>query len=1016
MGRSVDNTDALALLEANGDATMTPPRLEIRLLGQFELRVDGVCVEPEKPSRKADALLAYLALNAGLTHERSKLIDLFCLNVKDPAGDFRGILKRARDMAGKDTAGQFYRIVNVNGEGALRFEPTPNLWVDAVEFQKPLGHAPQIEDLIERAALYAGSFLHGYEIRWVEDTRAGLDRQFSDLMKRLLEELYADERWTDLAAWAEHWIAHSDLPPTAYTDMMEAYSELGDLPKLDSIYKRYIHALGEIGVQPSEDLDRQYGFLRKTLERGFGNPAVASKKAPVVPSNLTQPNKPKPLPLIPTTFIGRAADLVKIDEKLKNAECQLVVLVGIGGVGKTRLALQAAQDSSPQFGDGVAYVDVGQVTDVEMFASALADALNFTPRSQEPLWTQVQNYLREKQALIVFDGFERAMQAWAQNAVADCVQLLDELLNAAPRVKALVTSRERLRLQREHLLAIEGLDYPPSDVDGDEASAEEIDQYGAVKLFMGTARRVRIEFNLRDEKAGVVRICRRVQGLPLAINLAAVHVVGMSAAQIADEIDANLDLPETSAVSQDGDERHRSVRATFEYSWEMLTPDERQVFARLSAFAGGFGRDAALNVAIAPRGMLNTLVSNALLRYDFKTERYDLHDLLRQFGGEKLARLGDKELPKRMADYYLSFARRNQNRHEVLEPEWGNFLAAARAAHWQRRWQTVMDFAEVLTEPWFTRARFSDARQGFVWAREAATKAKNDPARLAFTTWHGRALIQQGDYDDAQVALEQSAQLASRLQDQLGLANARFEQARIAWERSQYVQAHKLLQASRQIRMALSDAHGVAETLRLEAWIAYNQNRYAEAMILAEQVLAIYEAGDQKRSLAQTLRLLTIIATEQKLYDQAQAYCQRALAICAEMNDEHESAEVLYASSQLHFRLGDHGVAVERAHKSLGLFRKVGDRKNQAHVSLMLCYIHEDLQEFATALGFANQGLLLYRSLRDEWCMVYCLLCAGDFLNQLGQKDQGRASWSEGLQLAKKLGHPDLGDLEQRLQ
>ena len=963
---------------------MKTSTLKVSWLGQTALCLDGARVQPAKPSRKADLLLAYLALNTGISHERSNLMDMLCTNVKDPAGDFRGILKRAREMAGKGITEQFYTIEGANGGSALRFEANPGLRADVFDFRKPFGHAPSIEDLMSKAALYGGSFMPGYEamdtMGWVERTRAGLDAQFCDLMKRLLDELFAAERWHDLLIWAEHWIARSDLPRDAYSDMLAAYSELGDLPKLEATYKRYVHALDDIGVTPSEDLQRQYDFWRKALLDRYSKPHQSTRPSPtVIPSDLPQAQPPKPMPQPPTSFIGRAGDLAKIAEKLGDAECQLVVLVGIGGVGKTRLALHAAQLASAAFEDGLAYVHLGQVRSDEQFAAALADALSFTRYGQSPLLAQLQNYLREKKLLIVFDSFEHVLQAWnTAPGVADGAQLLDELLNIAPGLKVLVTSRERLNLPREHALPLDGLDYPNGNLRAEDVSDDEIERYGAIKLFLRTARRVRTDFSLQDEKAGVVRICRRARGLPLAIDLAAVHVAGMSAADIADAIDANLDVLEASgAFAEDEDPRHRSVRATFEYSWKMLPQESQKVYAQLSMFAGSFSREAALSVVDAPQHVLSALVGNTLLRYDFRDRRFDMHDLLRQFAADKLLwdGLSEPDLPTRMADYYLSFARRNQNRYTELEPEWGNFLAAMRYAHVQQRWPVVLEFADVLGDAWFMRARFSEAKQGFAFAYDAALKCNDEKAMAHICYAWAITCIEQGEDAVAEDLLAKS-QAIQEQQDNWG---------------------------------------GVINTLAKRARIKFRMERDDDVRQLCQGVLALQNKTEDVAAVLEALCLLALVEMYAKNLSVARGHCYQALQLGESAENELDRANVLYACSQVCQVDGALTDALKYAQQSYEVYVRLGQLRRQANVLLQLSTIYGDNGEDDTALMNAQKALELYRLMHDRWSMVNVLIHMGDVYTRMGQTDLAKKAWRDGLTIGESLHHPRIAELVKRL-
>jgi predicted ATPase/DNA-binding SARP family transcriptional activator len=990
-------------------------------------------VKVAKPSRKADALLAYLALNPGIIHERSKLMDMFCFKVRDPAGDLRGILKRAREMVGKGITEQYYTISNVNGDNAVRFAPTPLLHIDVVEFRKPLAPSVSIDDLVNRIKLCCGPFMPGYDgldsVGWLEQTRAGLESQFGMLMKRLLDMLYNADRWEDVATWAEHWVACSGWRPDAYRDLSLAYSELGDLSGLEDVYKRYTHALIDLGVKPPEDIQREYAFRHKAITESLSAPRPARREAAQQPqatpspsSKQTEPPKPKPpkpLPEQTTSFIGRANDLAKIANKLADMDCRLLTLVGIGGVGKTRLALQAAQQAAPAYADGVCLVGLGQVRTDEALLASLANALNFVPYGQELLQAQLQNYLREKRLLLVLDSFEHVLTEW--DSATEAIQVLEELLTTAPGLKVLVTSRQRLRLVGEHVLSVEGLDYPVA-VDDDVDGVAKIENYSAIKLFMRTARRMRPEFDLRDERAGVVRICQRAEGLPLAIDLAAVHVAGMSASDIADEIDKSLDVLQASgAFSADEDPRHRSVRATFEYSWRMMTAEEQRAFAQLSAFVGSFSREAAQRVVDAPQRVLSGLVSNSLLHYDFKASRYDVHDLLRQFAAEKLhdASLGlsNPALFTRLSDYYLSFARRNQKRYDMLEPEWANFLVAMRVAHAHARWQTLIEYAEALGDTWFTRARFSDARVGFALAVQAAMQAEDEPAIARFWQQQGRSCIEQGDYDEAAGYLNRSLDLCQQLADERGIADAQYGLARIAFERGQLAESEQRLAACRQLREALKDVWGIAEAMHGLAKIAFGNRSYPEAIQLDKSALDLLSGEGEVRTIhSKILCYLAISHGYIQDYESAKTYSQKMLEVCQELQDEGEYAIALYTLSEVCLRTNDLNAAYEHGERCANLLRRMGDRKTLAHITFHLCTVEYARHHFEAAVRFGRQSLDMYKTMNDERSMVRPYMFVGDSLNKLQDSESAKQAWLEGLGIASRMGHPQADALKERLK
>jgi len=326
----------------------------------------------------------------------------------------------------------------------------------------------------------------------------------------------------------------------------------------------------------------------------------------------------KNLPLPRTSFVGRASELEAIDRLLDDSGCRLLTLVGPGGVGKTRLALEAAARRVDRYSHGVHFVPLVSVASPDFLAPALAESIQFAvdgAHSGFSAQDQLLDYLSERSTLLVLDNFEHLIEGSG---------FLNEVIERTANVELLITSRERLNLQSEWAFDVEGLGL----AEDEKGSAS------AVRLFVERARQVEPNFALDD--AGYLqatRICRLVDGLPLGIELAASWVSVLSGAEIADEIEANIDFLATSM--RDVPERHRSLRAAIDQSWRLLTDEQRSAFSRLSVFHGSFDRSAAAAVTGADLRLLSELVAKSLLRRpDFG--RFELHELLRQYAAEQL--------------------------------------------------------------------------------------------------------------------------------------------------------------------------------------------------------------------------------------------------------------------------------------------------------------------------------------------------------------------------------------------
>ncbi|MDQ3121768.1 MAG: tetratricopeptide repeat protein [Actinomycetota bacterium] len=325
------------------------------------------------------------------------------------------------------------------------------------------------------------------------------------------------------------------------------------------------------------------------------------------------------LPAPRTSFVGRSSELASIDRMLDEPDCRMLTLVGPGGVGKTRLALEAATRRIDRYQHGVHFVPLVGVPAPDLLAPALAESLQFqvdSAHSAIPARDQLVDYLRERATLLVLDNFDHLL---------DARDLLIEVIEQAPQVELLTTSRERLQVQSEWVLDLDGLG------SGNGHAGES----AAVSLFVDRARQVDSGYTLSDEeRPHVERVCRLVNGMPLGIELAAAWASTLPCSDIADEIERNLGFLET--TMQDVPERHRSLRAAFDQSWRLLSDDERRVFARFAVFRGSFARDAAAAVAGAGLSELHGLVSKSLVRRA-ELGRFELHELLRQYAAERLA-------------------------------------------------------------------------------------------------------------------------------------------------------------------------------------------------------------------------------------------------------------------------------------------------------------------------------------------------------------------------------------------
>ncbi|MBV7331016.1 AAA family ATPase [Chloroflexi bacterium TSY] len=371
----------------------------------------------------------------------------------------------------------------------------------------------------------------------------------------------------------------------------------------------------------------------------------------VTSRGLTAPSHNLPTPS--TSFIGRSEEVVEICRLLREEpECRLLSLIGSGGIGKTRLAIEVASGLKEEFDDGVYFVGLAAVSEPILIVSAIADVLGLTFSGRQDPKIQLLAYLRERHLLIVVDNFEHLL---------DGAELLADIVTSAPNVQLLVTSRERLNLQEEWNFTLQGMGFPQRIEEHDSVSG-----YPAIQLFLQRARQAETMFNPTDDEINHIgRICQLVGGAPLGIELAAAWVSTLSCHEIAQEIEQSLDFLTTSL--QNVPERHRSIRAVLAQTWQRLAADEQEVMRKLSLFQGGFTYDVAKEITGVSLPMLVRLADKSLLRRSgesIRSGRYNMHDLIQRFAQEKLA-----EQPAEAEPVQHQFCCYFADRLQALEPD-----------------------------------------------------------------------------------------------------------------------------------------------------------------------------------------------------------------------------------------------------------------------------------------------------------------------------------------------------------
>ncbi|HEX6268912.1 MAG TPA: tetratricopeptide repeat protein, partial [Anaerolineales bacterium] len=678
------------------------------------------------------------------------------------------------------------------------------------------------------------------------------------------------------------------------------------------------------------------------------------------------------LPIFPTPLIGREREEEQLSQLLRDPQCRLLTLVGPGGIGKTRLAIETASNLLDAFPDGVYFVPLASVNTTRFIVPVMADSVGFSfhHASHADPKTQLFNYLQEKQALLLTDNLEHLL-------VEPGIELLAELLAHAPQVKLLVTSRESLALQGEWVFEVQGLPVPEG------IYAEGITQNTSVELFLQRARRAHVGYNFTmQDYPSILRICQLVEGNPLGIELAAAWVRTLSCDEIAQELEGGLGFLSISA--RDIPARHRSMQAVFDHSWKLLTEEEQAVLLRLSAFRGGFGREAAEQVAGATLSVLSTLVTKSLVRRS-GVGRYDLHELIRQFAAEQFAERPDEQTAAQACHgrYYLTFfgqadgrLRSSAQRETLAEltAEMDNFRAA-----WD--WAVTHGQFALIEQTLRLFAWFYDIRG---WCQEGLDMLGRAVDALEIA--HGYS------------PPERTAQVA--------LGHILTARSFSAYRLGQYEQAQAMLERSLEILRPLNESRVLVESQFFLGLVMEVTGNYARALELYSEGLETAQAiGDRWFAALCRISVNELVAVTHSLVKPEHTHerLQFAVADCRLIGDPRLTGFGLRILSESAFTMGRYAEARAALEESAALNSSVGDRWGLDAAYRGLGLIAQAQGEHQQAVVMFRKSLDTFTELGGSWWMARVLADMGASILALGDEAEAGRVWRESLHIATEI-------------
>lgn len=603
----------------------------------------------------------------------------------------------------------------------------------------------------------------------------------------------------------------------------------------------------------------------------------------------------------PNPFVGRRSELADVHARLTNPECRLLSLIGLGGSGKTRLAIEAAHTLASNFQNGVVFVGLQPLTKVDLLASTIAQAIGLTFYGKDEPETQLFNYLREKSLLLLLDNFEHLLDGTA---------LISNILVRAPKVKILVTSREALNLQEEWLYPLKGMSIPLSSY------ATSLEDYEAVQLFLYHANRVKPGFDLTNERESVIRICTMTAGLPLAIELAASWLRGLTASQIAVEMRSNLDF--LSTTTRNVEERHRSMRAVFDQSWKLLSENERAIFAGMSVFRGSFDSQAAEQVTGASLSTFAGLVEKSLVQTE-TSNRFSIHELLRQYGIERLQERGELDITcERHCQYYSD--RMFQYEAMLKQPDQMKAMCAVEidfenirlAWDWASTHHSLSYLQTMLHGLYlfgFLCNRYHETIVMFQQALDESVSEEVLLGRLLTRRWGYLHWWFQADYQDAFAGLQQALTIASAQDDPFELAFTHLMVAYVMISMRHYAEALPHLETSKTLFEAISEPYYVCWVLHRLGYAYSNLNEFATSTAYTEQSLLLARATHNRVARVICLYNLGSDYILEGDYVKGRQYCEEALQVATEAEHQGQIAHSLSLVALCAFFQGDYVTA-----------------------------------------------------------------------------------------------------------
>lgn len=1005
--------------------------LKLQLFGIVSA-IDEVGQEVHFRDNKVRALLAYLVVERGQAQSREKLLELFWGYASQARAQhsLRMALARLRQSLSQAGLEDLLHVTRTTAQ----LDPDPlRLWVDVAEFddlaancqvyvtQDRASHGLTHAWMQQAVALYRGRFLSGINLNdspsfehWLTLTQNRYEQQTLNFLGLLAEYALASQQGELAERYARRQLSLLPGYENAHRQLMRVFAQRGQRQLVWQQYQQCLHELRtELGAEPEAETTALFEQLVR------GSPVTATAASAAAPHAPT--GAPNNLPAVFTPFFGRENERDRLVSLLLDDTRPLVTLVGAGGVGKTRLALDGVRHvlHTPAFQDGVWFIPLdglhaGDQNLQQAMASAVAQALGLDLLPQAPPHTQLFEQLKPRKVLLILDNFEQLI-----TGDKDGVDFVLALVKHIPHLKLLVTSRRPLNLHMETLIALDGLPTPQTADDSAYA-------YSSVQLFMARGRRVSPACTFDDTNLpAVVEICRILDGMPLGLELVAVHLRELDCQQLLLALTTNLDL--LKAQWRDLAPRHRSMHAVFDWSWSLLGENEQYVLSALSVFRGSFTLEAAQTITGAASEQVYTLIDHSLVR--FSGGRYSLHELLRQFAEEKLA--VPAPIRRRHRDYYLGFVRQRSDRlirqdlvqaSAEIGQEWENI---------QQAWMWAVDEHDVpglagtlagLSHylrnsgmTWFGETLIQAALDNLLAANRASHPGDNTPNDSA--QWQqtigqlwlelARSYVWSAQYERCTAIARRVIEIGNTIADPDLIAGGHLELGRALWRLGDYHAARDVLER----RPPLAAERPWIETQAVSTLgnIYFAQGALQEAEHHYRQALHIQKQADIWSNRVQVLNNLATVAALRGQLEPALRLFLEVLAVSRQFNQQYFQISIFLNLGLCYCGLGQYTQAEVRLQQALRLANQIRNRQNTTDTLLGLAQLYRCLGKFEVSRDYLQQTFDLCRESGEKNVMAEALMHAA--LLHLAQDDLAEAyeASQESVKLIQELGPTGVG-------